>query len=196
LAPLAGYGSLGDRDVRIFGTSSSSIHGHGMCNSFDEGLASAISTNFSPTASPSRRVISSLPNGLPTTQIRHRGHDPRALVDVWRKVVKELGRLGRGIPSKAGERNGSIGVVREPDYLPLRRICWSLTKQIRYFPWTNESLFAVTASYEPRRSTRDIATILPLTELPLASSRPSPMLTLGSRDLSLGYKASTSNNIK
>jgi len=66
-----------------------------------ERLVSAFSTNFSPTASPSRRVFPALPNGMPTTQIRHRGHDPRALVDVETKVVKELGRLGRGIASRS-----------------------------------------------------------------------------------------------
>jgi len=101
LAPLAGSGSLGGRNVPKFGTSSSSIHGHGVRNSFDEGLASAVSTNFSPVASPSRRVFPALPNGIPTTQIRHQKHGPRALVDVGTIVVKELGRLERGPPARS-----------------------------------------------------------------------------------------------
>jgi len=130
------YRSLDGRNVPISGTSSSSIHGHGVRNSFDEGLACAISTNFSPTASPSRRVFLALPNGMPTTQTRHQGHDPRPLVDVGTEVVKELGRLGRGTASKIGERTGSIGVVRELDHSPLRRIRWSLAMQMRYLPWT------------------------------------------------------------
>jgi hypothetical protein len=91
LAPLGGYGALGGPGVPISSTSSSSIHGHGgVRNSFDEGLASAISTNFSPTASPGRRVLPALPNGMPTAQMRHWGHDPRTLVDVGTKGVKEI----------------------------------------------------------------------------------------------------------
>ena len=55
---------------------------------------------------------------MTTTQIRHRGHNPRALVDVGTDVVKEPGRLGRGIASKIRETTESIGVVREPDHSP------------------------------------------------------------------------------
>jgi len=177
LAPLGG--SLGGPGVPISGTSSSSSHGHGgVRNSFDEGLATAISSNFSPTASPGQRVLPALPNGVPTAQMRHRGHDPRTLVDVGTKGVKELGRLGRGIASKVGERTGSIGVVglRSPRTRPLASPPCMLE-----FDEADE-IFAVdgldlgvpiTAPDKPRRCVADVAAIRPGSERPPTSSRPS-----------------------
>lgn len=181
-AQLGGFGSMGGAGVPISSTSSSSSHGHGhghggVRNSFDEGLASAISTNFSPTASPGRRVLPALPNGMPTAQMRHRGHDPRTLVDVGTKSVKELGRLGRGIASKVGERTGSIGVVglRSPRTRPLASPPCMLE-----FDEADE-IFAVdgldlgvpvTAPDEPRRCIMDVATIRAASERPLTSSLP------------------------
>ena len=177
-APLGGYGALGGPGVPISGTSSSSIHGHGgVRNSFDEGLASAISSNFSPTASPGRRVLPALPNGMPTAQMRHRGHDPRTLVDVGTKGVKELGRLGRGIASKVGERTGNIGGagLRSPRIRPLASPPCMLE-----FDETDE-IFAVdgldlgvsvTATDGPRRCVKDVATIRAASERPLTSSLP------------------------
>jgi hypothetical protein len=164
-APLGGFGGLGGPGVPISTTSSSSSHGHGgVRNSFDEGLASAISTNLGPTASPGRRVLPALPNGMPTAQMRHRGHDPRTLVDVGSKGVKELGRLGRGIASKVGERTGSIGVagLRSPRTRPLASPPCMLE-----FDEADE-IFAVdgldlgtpvSAPDEPRRSIMDVDSI-------------------------------------
>jgi hypothetical protein len=165
--------------VPIFNTFSSSSHGHGgVRNSFDGGLASAISTNLGPTASPGRRVLPALPNGMPTAHMRHRGHDPRTLADVGTKGVKELGRLGRGIASKVGERTGSIGVVglRSPR---IRRL--APPPCMLEFDEADE-IFAVdgldlgtpvTAPDEPRRSIMDVGSIRAASERPLTSSRPS-----------------------
>jgi len=147
-------------------------------NSFDEGLASAIQTNLSPTASPGRRVLPALPNGMPTSQMRHRGHDPRTLVDVGTKGVKELGRLGRGIASKVGERTGSIGVagLRSPRTRPLASppCMLEFDEADEIFAVDGLDLGApVTAPDEPRRGFMDVATIRAATERPLTSSRPS-----------------------
>ncbi len=179
VAQLGGFGSMGGAGVPISSNSSSSSHGHGgVRNSFDEGLASAISTNLSPTASPGRRVLPALPNGMPTSQMRHRGHDPRTLVDVGTKGVKELGRLGRGIASKVGERTGSIGVVglRSPRTRPLASppCMLEFDEADEIFAVDGLDLGApVTAPDEPRRGFMDVATIRAATERPLTSSRPS-----------------------
>ena len=175
---LGVFGSMGGAGVPISSTSSSSSHGHGgVRNSFDEGLASAISTNFSPTASPGRRVLPALPNGMPTSQMRHRGHDPRTLVDVGTKGVKELGRLGRGIASKVGERTGSIGVVglRSPRTTLASPPCMlEFDEADEIFAVDGLDLgVPVTAPDEPRRGFMDVATIRAATERPLTSSRPS-----------------------
>jgi hypothetical protein len=178
-APLGGFGGLGGASVPISSTSSSSSHGHGgVRNSFDEGLVSAISTNLSPTASPGRRVLPALPNGMPTAQMRHRGHDPRTLVDVGTKSVKELGRLGRGIASKVGERTGSIGVtgLRSPRTRPLASppCMLEFDEADEIFAVDGLDLGApVTAPDEPRRYIMDVATIRAASEQPLTSSRPS-----------------------
>jgi len=178
-APLGGFAGLGGPGVPISSTPSSSSHSHGgVRRSFDEGLANAILTNFSPAASPGRRVLPALPNGMPTAQMRHRGHDPRTLVDVGTKGVKELGRLGRGIASKVGERTGGIGAagLRSPRTRPLASPPCMLE-----FDEADE-IFAVdgldlgtpvTAPDEPRRVIMDVATIRAASERPLTSSRPS-----------------------
>ena len=178
-APLGGYGGLGGAGVPISSTSSPSSHGHGgVRNSFDEGLASAISTNLGSTASPGRRVLPALPNGMPTAQMRHRGHDPRTLVDVGTKGVKELGRLGRGIASKVGERTGSIGVsgLRSPRTRPLASppCMLEFDEADEIFAVDGLDLGApVTAPDEPRRGVMDVATVRTASERPLTSSRPS-----------------------
>ena len=157
LAPLGTFGGLGGPGVPISSTSSSSSHGHGgVRNSFDEGLASAIATNLGPTASPGRRVLPALPNGIPTAQMRHRGHDPRTLVDAGTKGVKELGRLGRGIVSKVGERTGGIGGVglRSPRTRPLASppCMLEFDEEDEIFAVDGLDLgFPITAADKPRR---------------------------------------------
>lgn len=179
LAPLGAFGGLGGPGVPISSTSSSSSHGHGgIRNSFDEGLASAISTNLGPTASPGRRVLPALPNGMPTSQMRHRGHDPRTLVDVGTKGVKELGRLGRGIASKVGERTGSIGVagLRSPRTRPLASppCMLEFDEEDEIFAVDGLDLgVSITAASKPRRCMMDPTAIYPTSERPLTSSRPS-----------------------
>jgi len=178
-APLGGFGGLGGASVPISSTSSSSSHGHGgVRNSFDEGLASAISTNLSPKASPGRRVLPALPNGMPTAQMRHRGHDPRTLVEVGTKSVKELGRLGRGIASKVGERTGSIGVagLRSPRTRPLASppCMLEFDEADEIFSVDGLDLGApVAATDEPKRRIMDVATIRAASERPPTSSQPS-----------------------
>ena len=179
LAPLGAFGGLGGPGVPISSTSSSSSHGHGgVRNSFDEGLASAISTNLGATTSPGRRVLPALPNGMPTAQMRHRGHDPRTLVDVGTKGVKELGRLGRGIASKVGERTGSIGVVglRSPRTRPLASppCMLEFDEEDEIFAVDGLDLgVPITAADKPRRCMMDPATICATGGQPLTSGRPS-----------------------
>jgi hypothetical protein len=176
LAPLGGYGAP---SMPISSTSYSSNHGHGgVRNSFDEGLASAISTKLSPTASPGRRVLPALPNGMATAHMRHRGHDPRMLVDVGTKGVKELGRLGRGIASKVGERTGNIGVVglRSPRTRPLASPACMLEfdEEDEIFAVDGLDLgIPIPAPSKPRDCTMGVATGRTASERAHPSSRPS-----------------------